>query len=118
MRRILFLTTLFLTISIAISVWTQGEILSFEDEHAPLWCLKAESPLLIGGYGDNFDYAGKNVVPYEGLDGHMMLTERSRDVTTHAIYADATRTSFYSPMEPTKGFIAAPDEKELHFVAP
>jgi hypothetical protein len=189
------------------------EVLGFEGEHDPVWHLEATSPLLIGGYGDNFNYAGDMTVPYEGeaevlldaeqdtgtmvatftgtinpekdktytgeiklvynvtptdgpafweggvadfiflhgdtgqgppvmpkirsfasawgpadlyvddqliyegLDGHMMFTERSRDVTTLAIYADDTRTSFYSPMEPSKGFIAAPDERELHFVA-
>ncbi|MEE8391223.1 MAG: hypothetical protein V3S14_10570, partial [Anaerolineae bacterium] len=54
---------------------------------------------------------------YQGLGGHMMLTERSRDLTTNAIYADAGRTAFYSPMEPSKGYIVAPDEWELHFVA-
>lgn len=54
---------------------------------------------------------------YEALDGHMMYTERSRDPRTQAIYADASRTSYYSPMEPGKGYVVAPDEKELHFVA-
>ncbi len=54
---------------------------------------------------------------YQGLDGHVMLTERSRDTTTYAIYADAERSAFYSPMEPSKGYIVAPDEWELHFTA-
>lgn len=213
MRKILVLTML-LTISTAISVCAQGKILSFEGEHAPVWNISAKDPLVIGGYGDNFAYDGKNVVSYKkgeakvlvdavhntgtmvatfngtinpekgktytgaikivynvtptdgppfweggvadfiylhgdtkqgppvmpkiraflaswaeadvyangkliykGLDGHMMLTERSRDVKTHAIYADSDHSSFYSPTEPSKGSIVASDEKELHFVA-
>ena len=54
---------------------------------------------------------------YEGLDGHMMYTERTRDTTTQAIYANAERTAFYSPMAPSEEYIVAPDERELHFVA-
>ena len=54
---------------------------------------------------------------YEGLDGHMMYTERSRDTTTQAVYADAERTTFYSPMEPSKGYIVDPEGRDLHFVA-
>ena len=54
---------------------------------------------------------------YQGLAGHVMLTERARDLTTNVIYADAGRTTPYSPKEPAKGYIVAPDEWELHFVA-
>ena len=31
------------------------------------------------------------------MEGHIMYTERVRDEATRAIYADAARTSFYSP---------------------
>lgn len=70
----------------------------------------------LGSWGPADVYVNGDLV-YSGLGGHMMLTERSRDLTTNAIYADADRTAFYSPMDPSKGYIAAPDEWEVHFVA-
>ena len=30
-------------------------VIGFEGSHDPVWDLKADSPLLIGGYGDNFN---------------------------------------------------------------
>ena len=51
------------------------------------------------------------------MEGHIMYTERVRDEATRAIYADAARTSFYSPMNPSVSVIADPDATELHFVA-
>ncbi|MHC4182845.1 MAG: hypothetical protein ACYSR0_05800 [Planctomycetota bacterium] len=187
------------------------EVIRFKGEHEPLWYLEASRPLLIGGYGDNFNYDGSRVVPligkakvlldvqrdsgtmfvsfmgtinpekgksytgkiklyytldnegpafweggvadfiylhggtkqgppvmpkirsflaawgyadvyvngelvYKDLDGHMMYTERSRDTKTKAIY-NKTRTGFYSHKDPSNASIAAPDERELHFVA-
>jgi len=56
----------------------------------------------LGSWGPVDVYIGGELV-YQGLDWHIMLTERSRDLTTNAIYADADRKSFYSPVEPTKG---------------
>lgn len=53
---------------------------------------------------------------YEGLDGHMMYTERSRDADTYAIYSK-DRSGFFSPMDPANYSIANPDEREIHFVA-
>lgn len=70
----------------------------------------------LGTWGPVEMYINGELV-YPNLDGHVMLTERSRDLATNAIYANAERTAFYSPMEPSKGYIAAPDEWELHFVA-
>ncbi|RKX75698.1 MAG: hypothetical protein DRP60_08470, partial [Spirochaetes bacterium] len=40
--------------------------LTFEGSHADNWKLEATDGLLIGGYGDNFVYDGKTVVPVEG----------------------------------------------------
>ncbi|MBD3308486.1 hypothetical protein GF339_18820 [candidate division KSB3 bacterium] len=54
---------------------------------------------------------------YKDLDGHMMYTERTRDPDTQAIYADESKTSFYSPKQPAQGYIVAPTERELHVVA-
>jgi hypothetical protein len=53
---------------------------------------------------------------YEGLDGHMMYTERSRDKETFAIY-NRDKSGFYSPKDPANFSIADPDEREIHFVA-
>jgi hypothetical protein len=53
---------------------------------------------------------------YEGLDGHMMYTERSRDTETRAIY-NKDRTGFYSPKDPSNSSIANPRGSEIHFVA-
>ena len=53
---------------------------------------------------------------YEGLVGHMMYTEGSRDTESYAIYNN-DRSGFYSPMDPTNSSIANPDGKEIHFVA-
>jgi hypothetical protein len=44
----------------------EPEYKSFEGSHAAEWSLKASEPLIIGGYGDNFAYDGKNVRPVEG----------------------------------------------------
>ena len=41
-------------------------VIGFEGSHAPVWQLKAGSPLLIGGYGDNFSYNGSRVTPLLG----------------------------------------------------
>ncbi len=54
---------------------------------------------------------------YKDLDGHMMYTERSRDPETQAIYADESKTTFYSPKTPEKGYVIDPEGRELHFVA-
>lgn len=54
---------------------------------------------------------------YKDLDGHMMFTERSRDPETQAIYADASKTTIYSPKTPGKGYVIDPEGRELHFVA-
>ena len=70
----------------------------------------------LGSWGLVDVYVNGELV-YQGLDGHVMLTARSRDLTTYAIYANADRTAFYSPMDPSKGYIVAPDEWELHFTA-
>ncbi len=38
-----------------------AEVLGFEGEHKPLWYLEANHPLLIGGYGDNFEKVAETV---------------------------------------------------------
>lgn len=45
--------------------------------------------------------------------GHMMLTERSRDPVTGAVYADENRTQIYDPRRPGEGVMFDPDEKEI-----
>ena len=52
------------------------EVLDFEGSHAPVWHLKAKSPLLIGGYGDNFNYNGSQVIPMLGKAKVIVDTER------------------------------------------
>ncbi len=54
---------------------------------------------------------------YKDLDGHMMYTERSRDPKTQAIYADASKKTYYNPKRRDRSYIVDPDGKELHFVA-
>lgn len=54
---------------------------------------------------------------YKDLDGHMMYTERVRDLETHAIYANEAKSEFYNPEEPGKSYITDPEGRELHFVA-
>lgn len=48
--------------------------------------------------------------------GHTMLTERSRNPDTGAIYANDSHAAYYSPMRPSEGVMVAPGEQELHFV--
>ena len=45
-----------------------GAFLLFTPKEAPSsgWAIAASNPLVIGGYGDNFSYAGKNVRPVSG----------------------------------------------------
>jgi hypothetical protein len=52
------------------------EVIGFEGSHAPVWHLKAGSPLLIGGYGDNFNYNGSQVIPMLGKAKVIVDTER------------------------------------------
>jgi hypothetical protein len=44
----------------------QSDYMTFEGRHRDVWKLEASSGLLIGGYGDNFNYDGSKVVPIEG----------------------------------------------------
>ncbi len=52
------------------------EVVGFEGSHAPVWRLKAGNPLLIGGYGDNFNYNGSQVLPMLGKAKVIVDTER------------------------------------------
>jgi hypothetical protein len=69
----------------------------------------------VGSWGRADVYVNDELV-YKGLDGHMMYTERSRDVQTKAIY-NKDKSGFYSHKDPANSSIAAPQEAELHFVA-
>ncbi|MBF9016908.1 MULTISPECIES: hypothetical protein [unclassified Oceanispirochaeta] len=66
-----FLLILFVLSSFT-SVFAEGaaeeptNYMAYEGSHKDVWKLEATDPLLIGGYGDNFVYDGKNVVPLEG----------------------------------------------------
>ena len=51
-------------------------VIGFEGSHDPVWDLKADSPLLIGGYGDNFSYNGSQVVPMLGKAKVILDSER------------------------------------------
>lgn len=62
MKKLLFLIGLF-TILMTSSI---AAVMEFEGEHDPVWYLKAYRPLLIGGYGDNFNYDGSRVVELTG----------------------------------------------------
>lgn len=53
-----------------------NEVIGFEGSHAPVWQLQAESPLLIGGYGDNFNYDGSQVIPMFGKAKVILDTAR------------------------------------------
>jgi hypothetical protein len=69
----------------------------------------------LAAWGSADVYVNDKLV-YQNLDGHMMLTERSRDIKTRAIY-NKDRSGFYSPNDPSNASIADPDSQELHFVA-
>lgn len=69
----------------------------------------------LAAWGEADVYVNGDLV-YEGLDGHMMYTERSRHLNTKAIY-NSERTGFYDPKNPSDFSIASPNERELHFVA-
>jgi hypothetical protein len=44
----------------------QVDYMTFEGRHKDVWKLEASQGLLIGGYGDNFNYDGSKVVPIDG----------------------------------------------------
>lgn len=69
----------------------------------------------LASWGKADVYVNDELV-YQGLDGHMMYTERSRDPETRAVY-NADRSGFYRPKNPSDGSVARPEERELHFVA-
>jgi hypothetical protein len=69
----------------------------------------------VASWGRADVYVNDELV-YQGLDGHMMYTERSRDVQTKAIY-NKDKSGFYSHKDPENSSIAVPREAELHFVA-
>jgi hypothetical protein len=74
---------------------------------------KTRTFLGVWGYADV--YVNGELV-YEGLDGHVMYTERTRDTATKAIY-NKDKSGFYSHKDPANSSIAAPNETEIHFVA-
>ncbi len=82
---------------------------------------KQEAPVMpkvktyLASWGPADIYVNGELV-YKGLAGHMMYTERSRDVNTYAIY-NRDKSGFYSPKDPSNFSIANPDKRELHFVA-
>lgn len=41
-------------------------VIDFEGSHDSLWILQASKPLIIGGYGDNFNYDGSRVKALKG----------------------------------------------------
>ena len=42
-------------------------LLNTGSEGEPSWFIHANSPKVIGGYGDNFAYSGDNLRPVEGV---------------------------------------------------
>jgi hypothetical protein len=70
MNKVIFLI-FFILISSSV-VFAEGaaeeptNYMDYEGTHKDVWKLEASDPLLIGGYGDNFVYNGKKVVPVEG----------------------------------------------------
>jgi hypothetical protein len=69
----------------------------------------------LGAWGE-VDVYVNGVQVYKNLMGHIMYTERTRDTKTRAIY-NKDKSDFFSHKDPTNGSIAAPSEKEIHFVA-
>ncbi len=69
----------------------------------------------LAAWGSADVYVNDRLV-YQNLDGHMMLTERSRDIKTRAI-SNKDKSGFYNPKDPENASIADPDSRELHFVA-
>lgn len=69
----------------------------------------------LGSWADGDVYINGKLI-YKGLHGHMMYTEGIRDTKTQAVYADSSKTTFYSPKTPSRGYIVDPDRRELHFV--
>lgn len=51
-------------------------------DESTAWVVHAEEPLIIGGYGDNYAYAGQGVRPLEGrLDLHLDSTHAKGTIT-------------------------------------
>lgn len=58
------------------SIW-KPPVLSFAGEHDPVWNLKGMKPLLIGGYGNNLCYDGKNIAPLDGEASILLDAEKN-----------------------------------------
>ncbi len=43
-----------------------GAFIVIKTPSSPSWIIKAENPLVVGGYGDNFSYSGTDVRPLHG----------------------------------------------------
>ena len=52
--------------SIGLFAVSSSDYLTLKGRHRADWKLEATNPLLIGGYGDNFNYDGTKVVPFKG----------------------------------------------------
>ncbi len=74
-----------------------------------------KSRTYLGAWGMADVYVNGEQI-YKDLMGHVMYTERARNLKTYAIY-NKDKSGFFSPKNPENGSIAAPDETELHFVA-
>lgn len=69
LRRVLIMAVFLAVITSVFAEGSKEEVpdyMTFKGSHADQWKLEAADPLLIGGYGDNFVYDGKAVVPLEG----------------------------------------------------
>lgn len=52
------------------------------NESKPTWIIRADTPTVIGGYGDNFAYSGENVRPMDGtLELRLNTVRRTGRIT-------------------------------------
>ena len=84
-RSLLFTVILLTSLSAATISFAEGsqektEYLSFSGKHDPVWKLEAPDLLLIGGYGDNFNYDGTKVKPLDGKASVEINTETNTGI--------------------------------------
>ena len=61
------------------------------NESGPTWIIRADAPMVVGGYGDNFAYSGENVRPIDGrLELRMDTARRVGRITVSLQTSEAS----------------------------
>lgn len=77
------------------------------------WLLKADMPIVIGGYGDNFDYTGKTVRPVRGFATLDIDPERKTGTIEATLHVPASSPLHFSRQATSENGVTVVKEEYL-----